>query len=74
MVDIAVEQVFHLMHVSYSINAKCLLRADTIGNNTKGFLKKKFQSKLCSSYVNLSGITCCMPALNHNTNLLAYSE
>jgi len=43
MVDIAVEQVFHLMLVSYSTSAKCSLRGGTMGNNTKGLFKKKQQ-------------------------------
>jgi len=47
MVDIAVEQVFHLMLVSYSTNAKCSLRGDTMGNNTKELFKKNNKNVLC---------------------------
>jgi len=47
MVNIAVEQVFHLMLVSYSTNAKCSIRADTMGNNTKVLFKKNNKNVLC---------------------------
>jgi len=33
--------------VSYSTNAKFSLRADTMGNNTKGPFKKKTKTKRC---------------------------